>query len=73
MALHNYIRKTAINDALFDRCDNDPDYMPEAEGEETTNAGLHASGVSYENCAYLDDDGSMAILRNSIAVSLMEG
>lgn len=52
MVLHNYIRKNAIRDKEFDRCDNDPDYMPEVEGEGNTNNGCRrrkTAGVIISN------------------------
>jgi len=33
MALHNYIRKYAIKDEEFNRCGQDPNYMPLVEDE----------------------------------------
>jgi hypothetical protein len=41
MALHNFIRDSKMADELFDRCDQDEDYMP-------IPSCPHASGLGEE-------------------------
>jgi hypothetical protein len=59
MALHNFIRESAMEDADFDICDTDENYMPfslsstSQEVAENTNLG--------------DEDQNMNAFRDSIA------
>ena len=67
--LHNYIRKYAIKDEEFNRCDQDPNYMPlveDDEGEQHTNQ----YDYSIEHGRALDDN-DMFSLRNKIVSYLM--
>ena len=69
MALHNYIRKYAIEDEEFSRCDQDPNYMTlveDDEGEQHTNQ----YDYSVEHGRALDDS-DMFSLHTKIARSLM--
>ena len=69
MTLHNYIRKYAIKDEKFNRCDQDPNYMPlveDNEGEQHTNRYDYAA----EHGEALDDN-DMFSLRTKMAISLM--
>ena len=69
MALHNYIRKYAIEDEEFNRCDQDPNYMPlgeDDEGEQHTNR----YDYSVEHAGALDDSDIFS-LRTKIVRSLM--
>lgn len=60
MALHNFIRDSALVDALFRKCDNDEDYMPPIDSPEEE---------PYVGTA--SDDGDMCTFRDLIANSLM--
>ncbi|XP_074315260.1 uncharacterized protein LOC141651446 [Silene latifolia] len=74
MTLHNYIRKNALKDEEFDKCDEDPDYMPNVEEEDDVDGGTHGDYQSNYNSGDTDDnddDNDMAIVRNNIASSLM--
>ena len=63
MALHNFIRDSALRDELFERCDNDEDYEPN-----TTHAG--PSGGNSGSASAVDDT-NMCAFRESLANSLM--
>ena len=54
MATHNYIRKHALKDLEFDKCDVDHFYMPEVEEDEDI------GGIS--NYRQPDNDGSLGQL-----------
>ncbi|OMO51071.1 hypothetical protein CCACVL1_30026 [Corchorus capsularis] len=74
MSLHNYIRKHAIKDEEFDRCNQDPNYMPCVEGEShdsTRDKGAQAQAPFAFNNASADN--IMSITRDQIAESLMSG
>jgi hypothetical protein len=56
MALHNFIRDSKMADELFDRCDQDEDYMPILSCP-------HASGLG-------EEEGAMNNFRDQIANAL---
>jgi hypothetical protein len=56
MTLHNFIRDSKIADELFDRCDQDEDYMP-------IPSCPHASGLG-------EEEGAMNNFRDQIANAL---
>ncbi|KAK3198504.1 hypothetical protein Dsin_021919 [Dipteronia sinensis] len=58
LALHNFIRREAIADVEFESCDENQDYVPEPEDEE-----------SYMNLTI--DENQMGIVRDRIARELM--
>lgn len=60
MALHNFIRDSALSDHLFERCDDDEEYMPHVDSN---------TGGGYIGTA--QDDGDMCAFRDSIANGLM--
>jgi len=62
MALHNFIRDSALSDELFQMCDEDEEYMPEVDSSEEEE--VHNSGPS-------SDDVDMCAFRDFIANSLM--
>jgi len=70
MALHNFIRDSALSDELFQMCDEDEEYMPEVdsssleEEEEEEEEEVHNSDPS-------SDDVDMCAFRDFIANSLM--
>ena len=69
MALHNFIRKSAIEDVEFYKCDQDPNYMPlveEDDGEEQ----ITRDDRSLEHGGAFDVN-DMGSLRNDIVRSLM--
>jgi len=63
MALHNFIRDSALSDELFQMCDEDEEYMPEVDSSEEEEE-VHNSGPS-------SDDVDMCAFRDFIANSLM--
>ncbi|XP_074296828.1 uncharacterized protein LOC141627462 [Silene latifolia] len=69
MALHNFIRKNAVKDEEFDKCDADPNYMPNVEDEDDSN--VHGDEDDSDEHGDAADDENMSIVRNSIATSLM--
>ena len=38
MAIHNFIRESALPDVDFDRCDHDENYVPHVEGASSSQA-----------------------------------
>ena len=64
MALHNFIRDSALSDELFQMCDEDEEYMPEVDSSEEEEEEVHNSGPS-------SDDVDMCAFRDFIANSLM--
>jgi hypothetical protein len=56
MALHNFIRDSKMADELFDRCDQDEEYMP-------IPSCPHASGLG-------EEEGAMNNFRDQIANAL---
>jgi hypothetical protein len=60
MTLHNFIRESALEDELFDKCDEDEDYAPSVE--EPLSSQSLMSGME-------EDD--INAFRNSIADALM--
>lgn len=62
MALHNFIRESAIADADFDRCDRDENYMPMTEepSSEPRGGNRHGGG----------EDHNMNTFRDNIANAL---
>ena len=56
MTLHNFIRDSKLADELFDRCDQDEDYMPILSTR-------HASGLG-------DEEGAMNNFQDQIANAL---
>lgn len=63
MAIHNFIRESALSDVEFDRCEQDENYMLEVEGA----YGCQRNSASY----YLvDDDQNMNQFRDFIANAL---
>ncbi|KAL6638990.1 hypothetical protein ACP70R_022720 [Stipagrostis hirtigluma subsp. patula] len=67
MALHNFIRDSALSDELFERCDEDEDYIP--EDEDYIPPVASSGGGEYNGVAI--DDGDMCAFRDFIADSLM--
>ena len=62
MALHNFIRESAMRDADFDMCDKDENYMA-IPMESSYRPGGGNSGLG-------DDDNDMNVFRNSLANAL---
>jgi hypothetical protein len=62
MALHNFIRESAVADEDFDKCDNDETYVPEPEG-------LSSQG-NIGNTRDGDEDQNMNQFRDWIADGL---
>ena len=63
MALHNFIRDSALRDELFERCDLDEDYDPN-DTQTRSFGGHNVNGSAI-------DDGDMGVFCDSIATSLM--
>ena len=63
IALHNFIRDSALSDELFQMCDEDEEYMPEVDSS-SSEEEVHNSGPS-------SDDVDMCAFRDFIANSLM--
>ena len=63
MALHNFIRDSALRDDEFDQCDNDENYIP----------GLGEASVPGVdgNTSIAQDEQDMNTFRDNIANSLM--
>ena len=61
MALHNFIRESALQDVDFDMCDEDEDYVPDV-GEPSSS---HSTTPGME-------EGDMNAFRDSIADALMD-
>ncbi|XP_021750511.1 uncharacterized protein LOC110716197 [Chenopodium quinoa] len=68
MAMHNYIRRHALEDLEFDKCDADPYYIPEVEGD--VDIGGNPVTTLEEHDGSMDDF-SMESIRYNIATSLM--
>jgi hypothetical protein len=62
MALHNFIRDSALSDDLFQRCDDDEDYILEVDDDEENIPPIDLSSES---------DVDMCAFRDFIANSLM--
>ena len=60
MALHNFIRDSALDDDLFAKCDENEDFVPDVD--EATSSQSHAYG---------EEESDMNALRDSIADDLM--
>jgi hypothetical protein len=55
MALHNFIRDSALSDNLFQRCDDDEDYIPEVDDDEEQIPPIDSSSESdVDMCAFRD-------------------
>ncbi|KAK4280496.1 hypothetical protein QN277_012117 [Acacia crassicarpa] len=67
IALHNFIRKSGVDDEEFDKCDRNPDYIP--EGQEECDIEEKMSIHSHRK---IEDNGYMNRVRNQIASILME-
>jgi hypothetical protein len=64
MALHNFIRDSAMSDKDFDRCDEDETYMPMPMPTE------NSSQLS-DGDIHIGNDGDMNAFRDSICNALM--
>lgn len=62
MALHNFIRESAIRDADFDMCDQDEHYVPMASSSSSQPSGA--------NNHLGDEDGDMNTFREQLANAL---
>jgi hypothetical protein len=60
MALHNFIRDSALDDELFAQCDANEDFVPDVD--EATTSQPHVNG---------EVESDMNVLSDSIADSLM--
>ncbi|KAK4280450.1 hypothetical protein QN277_012075 [Acacia crassicarpa] len=67
IALHNFIRKSGVYDEEFDKCDRNPDYIP--EGQKECDIDEEISIHSYRR---IEDNGYLNRVRNQIASTLME-
>ncbi|KAK4279506.1 hypothetical protein QN277_011280 [Acacia crassicarpa] len=67
IALHNFIRKSGVDDEEFDECDRNPDYIP--EGQEECDIDEE---ISIHSQRITEDNGYMSRVRNQIASTLME-
>uniref|UniRef100_A0A803MWV6 DDE Tnp4 domain-containing protein n=1 Tax=Chenopodium quinoa TaxID=63459 RepID=A0A803MWV6_CHEQI len=68
MAMHNCIRRHALEDWEFDKCNADPYYIPEVEGD--VDIGGNPVTTLEEHDGSMDDF-SMESIRYNIATSLM--
>ncbi|XP_021716490.1 putative nuclease HARBI1 isoform X1 [Chenopodium quinoa] len=68
MAMHNYIRRHALEDLEFDKCDADPYYIPEVEGDEDIGGNPVTTLEEHDGSM---DDFSLESIRYNIATSLM--
>jgi hypothetical protein len=68
MALHNFIRDSALRDDAFDKCDEDENYMPrdEDDTEEPEVAQLEVDEIIEE-----ENEVTMNIVRDNIANALI--
>jgi hypothetical protein len=66
MALHNFIRDSAMSDKDFDRCDEDETYMPMPMPMPTENSSQLSDGD-----IHIGNDGDMNAFRDSICNALM--
>jgi hypothetical protein len=68
MALHNFIRDSALQDDAFDKCDEDENYMPrdEDDTEEPEVAQLEVDEIIEE-----ENEVTMNIVRDNIANALI--
>jgi hypothetical protein len=64
MALHNFIRESALSDQEFDKCDEDENYMPMPS--------QNPSDQSIDN-NQLGHDTDMNVFRDSICNALLVG
>jgi hypothetical protein len=60
MTLHNFIRESALEDELFDRCDEDEDFIPSVDEE-----------LSPQPFTPGMEEGDMNAFRDSIADALV--
>ncbi|KAI9104394.1 hypothetical protein K1719_022966 [Acacia pycnantha] len=67
IALHNFIRKSGVDDEEFDKCDLNPDYIPEGQEECDIDEEM-----SIHSPRRTEDNGYMNRVRNQIASTLME-
>jgi hypothetical protein len=73
MALHNSIRESHLQDNLFERCDQDEDYIPNvsqassSQHDDTTSALGHEESTS----ALEHEESDMNTFRDNIADALM--
>jgi len=67
MALHNFIRDSALSDELFQMCDEDEEYMPEVDSSSSSSS----SSEEVHNRGPSSDDVDMCAFRDFIANSLM--
>ncbi|XP_021298834.1 uncharacterized protein LOC110427621 [Herrania umbratica] len=66
-ALHNYIRQCGVIDEEFDKCDRNPNYIPESQEERSNDEEMG----SYSSRRALDDS-YMGRVCNQIATALMK-
>jgi hypothetical protein len=70
MAIHNFIRDSALANDEFDRCDQDENYVPEVEGVASSchANGAHQNGASTRQ---VDEDQNMNQFQDWIANGLL--
>uniref|UniRef100_A0A803MV79 Uncharacterized protein n=1 Tax=Chenopodium quinoa TaxID=63459 RepID=A0A803MV79_CHEQI len=66
MAMHSYIRRHALEDLEFHKCDVNPYCIPEVEGDEEIGGD---SVITLEEHDGSMDDFSMESIRYNIAIS----
>ncbi|XP_056687225.1 uncharacterized protein [Spinacia oleracea] len=71
MAMHNYIRRHALEDLEFDKCDADPNYIPVVEEDAQDIGGGSSSTLREDHDGSMDDD-SMESVRHNIASSMLK-
>ncbi|KAI9079471.1 hypothetical protein K1719_038553 [Acacia pycnantha] len=67
IALHNFIRNSGVDDEEFDKCDLNPDYIPEGQEECDIDEEM-----TIHSPRRIEDNGYMNRVRNQIASTLME-
>jgi hypothetical protein len=68
MALHNFIRDSALRDDDFERCDENEDYIPKDDGDSDGQQGVELQG---DDAPEEENKVSMNTIRDNIANALI--
>jgi hypothetical protein len=70
MALHNFIRDSALRDIAFERCDENEDYMPVDEDDNDDQPAVQVQGDE-DVVTEEENEISMNTIRDNIANALV--
>jgi hypothetical protein len=71
MALHNFIRDSALRDIAFERCDENEDYMPVDEDADDNDGQQQAVELQTDDVPEEENEVSMNTIRDIIANALV--